>query len=343
MKKFFQSLNFIFKKIVIFITGSTILIQILLILLLTFVIAFTSTSIFAFAKDDNLQKYPSANTGDSGKSEGIAGDTVAVNNDEKKSNANALPLFELGAGFLYLNMNHYRGSDQTASYLWPLPFFIYRGENVYAKNSMVQGNIYEKGDFSLGLSMMASLRVSSAENHAREGMPTLDPTLEIGPVAEWTFWRDKNNLNTLSVSFPIRAVNAVDFFYAKYEGCFSVPFVSLSSYPQDYTLGFFSEITMAVMWGSARYHNYFYGVSEEYVRENRPKYNASAGYSGAHATWWLSKKFDPFYLYGFYRYDRLNRAVFIDSPLVKQKDYHVMGVGLIWYFYQTKAMSARRQ
>ncbi|MBF0359485.1 MAG: MipA/OmpV family protein [Oligoflexia bacterium] len=307
-------------------------------------------STFVLGKDDSLQKYASVNTYDPGKGEIIIkkeakNDAVVEkeSQDLNKSREGALPLFELGAGFLYLHMNHYRGSDQSESYLWPIPFFIYRGEKVYAKNSMVQGNFYEKGDFSLGMSMMASLRVNSAENHARAGMPTLDPTFEIGPALAWTFWRDKNNLNTLSVELPIRAVNAIDFFYAKYQGCFMVPFVSYTMYPQDYTLGFFSELTVAAMWGSEKYHNYFYGVSPDYARANRPAYNANAGYSGAHATLFLSRKVGPFYGYAFYRYDRLEGAVFQDSPLVKQKYYHFAGFGLIWYFFQTKAISNRRQ
>ncbi|MBF0312720.1 MAG: MipA/OmpV family protein [Oligoflexia bacterium] len=265
-------------------------------------------------------------------------DNIASAKDQQLAGkGSAPPLFELGIGFFALRLNHYRGSNQYANHLWPLPFFIYRGEKVHAKNSMIMGNLYEKNDFKMGISMMASLRVSSTENQARQGMPSLDPTIELGPEFEWTLLRRSGGHNTFSFVIPIREAIAVEFFRAKGVGQFTVPYLSFAARPSENTFGFFTETTLAVMFASQGYHDYFYGVPPAYARSDRPAYRGKAGYSGMHASWFLSRKLGRFYLYAFARHDRLEGAAFEDSPLVKQKHYWVTGGGIIWYFFQSTA------
>lgn len=246
-----------------------------------------------------------------------------------------LPLFELGLGVFALRLNQYRGSNQYANYFWPLPFFIYRGKNVYAENSMVTGDLYNDSRFSLGLSLMASLRVSNANNDARSGMPSLDPTVEIGPEPTWILWRPTNRVQILKMGLPIRQAMAVEFFRAKAIGQFVVPYISWAVNPTPTTLGIYSELTLALTWATAEYHQYFYNVPTQYARSDRPAYSASGGYNGAHVTWMFSRKFNPFYTYGFIRYDRLDGAAFEDSPLVKNRHYWAMGGGFIWYFFKS--------
>lgn len=253
------------------------------------------------------------------------------------------PLWELGLGLLALRMPHYRGADQGRTYLWPIPYFIYRGEVIQAQNSGISGNFIETNSVTVNLSINAALRVNSGLNHARSGMPSLDPSFEVGPALAWDFWKAADKKNFLSLNVPVRAVVAAEFFRIDPIGYFSVPYVAFTSLPQDLTLGLFSEFTLAVMFGSKRYHDYYYGVAPEYVRDDREVYYASPGYSGSHATWYLSKKYKRFHAYGFIRYDYLKGAAFEKSPLVKDLNYVAFGGGLVWYFFQSSEISKRKR
>jgi len=47
-----------------------------------------------------------------------------------ESSAAQFPLWEAGLGATVLRFSDYRGSDEFRSYLFPLPYFIYRGERI---------------------------------------------------------------------------------------------------------------------------------------------------------------------------------------------------------------------
>jgi hypothetical protein len=180
--------------------------------------------------------------------------------------------------------------------------------------------------------------VSSAENKARSGMPSLDPTIEIGPEFTWTLWKGNNGLNTINFEIPIRQGIAVEFFRAKGIGQFTVPYLAYAVRPSEQSFGFFGEATIAAMFATQQYHDYFYGVGEKYATPTRPAYQAKGGYSGVHASLFTSRKVGQFYAFAFIRHDRLEGTAFEDSPLVKTKHYWAMGGGLIWYFFQSKAL-----
>jgi outer membrane protein len=258
---------------------------------------------------------------------------LSAQDHKKKGRVFKVPQLEIGFGVNVMNINNYRGSDQTTRYIWPIPFFIFRTKTFEAQNTFMSGTLYTSGKLSVALSLMATLRVNSHETIARNGMPNLDPTIEIGPIANYELWRSDNAFITLSI--PLRTVTAAHFFAAKHVGFFSVPFLGLAFNPQPATLGTFQSFSIATMFGSKKYHEYFYSVAPEYATPNRPAYEPSAGYSGAHVTWFGSKKWREIYFYGFYRYDRLEGAVFEDSPLVRTKGYTIAGGGIIWYFHKS--------
>ena len=77
-------------------------------------------------------------------------------------------------------------------------------------------------------------------------------------------------------------------------------------------------------------------MTPQYAKTGRPAYNAKAGFSGNRATLTVSKRFDDIFLGLFARYDDLHGSIFIDSPLVKQKDSFMIGIALSWIFEKSE-------
>ena len=89
--------------------------------------------------------------------------------------AEALPLWEAGAGFGVLSFPDYRGSDQSRTRPIPVPYLIYRGEIFKADRDGVRGKLFDSERLELNVSAGASFPVSSSDNEARRGMADLKP------------------------------------------------------------------------------------------------------------------------------------------------------------------------
>ena len=163
-------------------------------------------------------------------------------------------------------------------------------------------------------------------------MPDLDWTLEVGPMFIWKIWKSKNGLNSLSFEAPIRQVFATDISDTKGIGIFMVPFLNFVMKARPSNFHIHSEITLAYMHATKKYHSYFYGVPRKFAKAGRPAYSAGSGNSGVHVTFLASKKFGRFTFNPFLRYDYLKKASFADSPLVRTNNYLVTGIVASYIF-----------
>ncbi|MCK4587802.1 MAG: MipA/OmpV family protein, partial [Gammaproteobacteria bacterium] len=66
-------------------------------------------------------------------------------------------------------------------------------------------------------------------------------------------------------------------------------------------------------------------VPAKYATATRPQYQPDGGYSGSRATLSLVMNSRHWFVGIFARYDKLNGAVFEDSPLVEVNDYFAAG------------------
>src|SRR4051794_27411025 len=89
--------------------------------------------------------------------------------------AQDLPLWELGAGVAYAYLPDYRGSDQYRNYLFPIPYFVYRGETQRVDRRGARTELFTGRNVSLNISASLSAPGRSEGNEARAGMPNLDP------------------------------------------------------------------------------------------------------------------------------------------------------------------------
>ncbi|MDO8595051.1 MAG: MipA/OmpV family protein, partial [Sulfuricaulis sp.] len=113
------------------------------------------------------------------------------------------PLWEAGLGIGAVTFPDYRGSDRTQTYVLPVPYFVYRGEFLKADRNGVRGRFFDSDRVELNVTMNASLPVDSKDNAARQGMPDLKPTVEIGPSLDLTLWRFGDKRAKLDLRLPL--------------------------------------------------------------------------------------------------------------------------------------------
>ncbi len=251
------------------------------------------------------------------------------------SNAELLPKWEAGAGVAVVNFPDYRGSNERQTYTLPIPYFVYRGDFLKVDDQRVRGLFFKNEYAELEVSLNGSVPVQSKNNQARQGMPDIDPTLEIGPSLNFFLYRAADNKRKIDLRLPLRAVIASDFSSAKPVGWIFQPNINIDNIiGNDWKLG----ILAGPVFSNRKLHQYFYGVDAAYATPERPAYNSQAGYAGSQFIMALSKRYPSYWVGGFIKWDTLHGAVFEDSPLVKTKQHFTGGFAISWVFGQSSEM-----
>jgi len=248
------------------------------------------------------------------------------------------PLWELGVGFATLLLPDYRGSDEYRVYPLPYPYVVYRGDFLKIDQNQISGRIFKTDRVLLDVSIYGYVPVESKHNNARQGMPDLDPTFEIGPSLKISLLESKEDKYLLNITMPVRAVFSTDFSSVSYEGWLISPRINFEKNDIIPETGLNLGISAGPMFADKGYHEYFYTVDHAYATATRPAYYAGGGYSGTSLTAGLSKGYKQFILNAFVSADFLQGAVFEDSPLVKRKTSFMTGISLAWIFYKSEKM-----
>lgn len=239
------------------------------------------------------------------------------------------PLWELGAGVSALSFPDYRGSDQSSLYAIPFPYLVYRGEFLKADRNGIRGTFFGSDRIELNLSVGASLPVNSDDNHARQGMPDLQPTVELGPSLDLNLWRTPDRRTRLDLRLPVRTAVTVKDGMDDIGWVFS-PRLNLDITDVAGLDGWNLGLLAGPLYGSERNHDYFYSVAPQYATADRTAFDAKGGYAGSQFLMSVSKRYPKYWLGAFARWDSLKDAVFADSPLVKSENYFAAGVGIAW-------------
>ena len=252
------------------------------------------------------------------------------------ASAEQKPLWEAGLGIGGLVFPDYRGSDEASAYPIPVPYFVYRGKFLRADSEGVRGRLFNREYAELSLSLNGTIPVSSEDNRARQGMPDLDPTFEIGPSLDIHLWKSADGDRALDLIMPLRMPITLESSPRALGWLFSprlnVDLKNIGGSQWDVGFG------AGPLFATKRYHDYFYSVAPRYATPTRPEYEASGGYSGAHAIASLSKRFPGYWVGAYIRYEALSSAAFDDSPLFKSSHYVAGGFGIAWMIGQSKQM-----
>ena len=256
-----------------------------------------------------------------------------------QSLAEELPRAELGIGVTGISLPDYRGSSEQQNYLLPLPFVVYRGENLRADRDGIRGLLFKHPRMALNVSIGGYVPVDSEDNPQREGMPDLDPTFEVGPSLNL-------HLSDLGargpqIRLPLRAVVSIGGGGTSRVGWRLHPVYELPF--EDRLAGFAVKMQFGPQFADRAYHDYFYSVADEDIRPSRPAFAASGGYSGLSLQFSATRRFSNHWWMGaFLRYDNLRGAAFEDSPLVVEDKALLFGIGFARIFYRSKSVASRQ-
>jgi outer membrane scaffolding protein for murein synthesis (MipA/OmpV family) len=247
------------------------------------------------------------------------------------------PLWEAGVGATGLYLPDYRGANQSRGYVFPLPFFAYRGEYLRVDREGIRGIFFQSDRVELDVSLFGTPPVDSSDNTARQGMPDLDATVEVGPVLVFTLARDRRiDYNyRLQLRLPFRTAIATDFAHWHNIGWVAYPHLNLDVRPEFLGGRWNVGLSAGPTYATQKFHQYFYGVAPQFATPARPAYDAPGGYSGATFFATTSRRFEKFWVGAYVRYDNLSGAVFDSSPLVKQNHAWAGGIAIAWVFAES--------
>ena len=246
------------------------------------------------------------------------------------------PLWELGIGGVLLVMPDYRGSDEYRLYPLPYPYFVYRGDIIRADEHGLSGRIFKTDRIVLDFSVYGSVPVKSSNNTAREGMPDLDPTFELGPALNIMILSSKPDQYNLNLFFPVRAVLSTNFTSVSREGWVFSPRINFEKGDIIPDTGLKLGISAGPMFADSGYHAYYYTVEPAYAKVSREAFSAGGGYSGSTLTVGLNKAYKDFVFNAFFSADFLEGAVFQNSPLVKRQTSFMGGISVSWIFLKSE-------
>jgi len=245
------------------------------------------------------------------------------------------PLWEVGVGGAFLQMPDYRGSNESRLYLLPYPYLVYRGDILKVDEHRISGQIFKTDRVLLDFSGYGAVPVESDDNAAREDMPDLDPTFELGPALRIKLWKNEDTKSKMDVSLPVRAFFSTDFSSVHHQGWVFSPRIDFTKDDLIAGTGLNLGISAGPMFADSSYHDYYYTVEHKYAKAWRPEYSAGGGYSGSTVTVGLSKQYKQFVFNAFVSADFLQGADFENSPMVKRETTIMSGFNVSWIIFQS--------
>ena len=235
------------------------------------------------------------------------------------------PLWEVGFGASVLRLPHYRGSDQARTWLLPVPFVAYRGEILKADREGARAVLLDTERVDFDISVGATAPTRSDDNDARQGMPDLAATVELGPnlnatLARGAWWK-------LQLRVPVRAALTIES-HPRTIGWLASPNLNLDTRLHDWN----ASLLAGPLFGSRGFNGYFYDVAPQFATPTRPAYQASAGFGGWRLIASTSRRLGSWWLGGFVSADTVRGAVYDDSPLVRKHGTLAFGFALLWVF-----------
>jgi outer membrane scaffolding protein for murein synthesis (MipA/OmpV family) len=243
--------------------------------------------------------------------------------------------WELGVGFTGISFPDYLGSDERNNWFLPFPYFVYRSERLEIDRDAVTGELFESPRWELDITLSGSLPVRSDDNERREGMPDLDPILEIGPVLRYELHRLPANNGRFLLELPIRAAIASDFTHIEDVGWISNPNLRFERERFGGDESWNVDASLGAVFGTERYHDYFYGVAPRFATADRPAFEAEGGFGGWRVAVGFSRRVGDLWYGGFIRYYDLRDAEFVDSPLVETEHAWAGGFAMAWIFAES--------
>jgi hypothetical protein len=166
-------------------------------------------------------------------------------------------------------------------------------------------------------------------------MPDLPATFELGPNLQWHVARGR--FWALDLRLPVRAVITIEG-PPRHAGWTAVPQLALDTRWGGWNVG----ALVGASFGDRRVHALYYEVAPEFATPARPAYRAEGGRAGWQMIGVVSRRIGELWFGAYFRADRLDDAVFVTSPLVRQRGSLAGGLAFAWVFGQSATRVAPR-
>jgi outer membrane scaffolding protein for murein synthesis (MipA/OmpV family) len=244
------------------------------------------------------------------------------------------PRWELGLGAGAISFPPWPGSSHRNEFLAPAPYVVYRGERFLADRSGLRALLFDSDTVSLRLSLQASPPPDDDEDSARKGMDGLDPVAEFGPELRWRLWQADARDLQLQLRLPLRSAWSVSSNGIDPIGYVSNPALALDLHHNGWKFG----LGAGPVFGTADYHDYFYGVAPRDATATRPAWEADTGFGGTQLVSTLTRRKGRLWAGIYLRANWLEGATFDDSPLVRSSTAVSGGVAFAWVFARSKQL-----
>lgn len=247
------------------------------------------------------------------------------------------PLWELAVGGGVISLPFYRGAESNRVLPVPFVYPVYRGDFLKIDEEGIRGLFFQSERVKLDISADGTVPGADDDVEGREGMPSLDPTFQIGPSLTVDLWEREPHAQQLILTLPLRSVFALDSSpqHIGYAASPKVSYLRDEWFADRYwRLG----MTAGIELGSGKLHDYFYGVDPVFETPDRPAFDADSGYAGTRFTLSAQGRTRSNWIGAFIRYDNVSGAAFDDSPLVRQTGNFSAGIVVGWFIARSKTM-----
>jgi len=248
-----------------------------------------------------------------------------------------LSLLEIGVGAITIDIPDYPGSGHNTTHTIPFPAAIYRGDLLRAdEEGGVRTRFFHGPRMELNMSVGGQLPSNSEENPDRTGMPDLHTIIELGPGLIFHFIPPSRDAKRkLSLNVPLRYAISSDLKRFDGRGFIFNPVIYYIE--EQFLLKHLTLFTsFDTRFATRRLHDYFYSVTPQFATSHRPHYQAKGGYLGSSLSLGLTYSFKRRLnvIFGLY-HSNYQGSPNLDSPLFAKKETTSIGIGLIWWFYQS--------
>jgi outer membrane protein len=198
----------------------------------------------------------------------------------------------------------------------------------------VSGMLFTSERVKLDMGLSGSAPAASKGLKAREGMPDLAASVEVGPQLDVVL--SEGNGHRFEFILPVRRAVAVDRSGLRGIGWVTNPTLNLVVKNVGPGGGWEVGISGGPLWADAGLHDYYYGVSPDLAMADRPAYQAHGGYSGSVLTLSATKRFPRFWTGMFVRANLLQGVAFGGSPLLKERVGWLAGLVISWVPLQSR-------
>jgi len=235
-------------------------------------------------------------------------------------------IWQFGVGLGAYSIPDYPGAKHINRVITPIPYISYHGPYLHIRNGRISTLLFNSENIDIDISADGTPPVKSDKNNLRQGMPDLDPVLEIGPALTYKL-RESDN-SKLSFDVSLRYGVATDLSHTQGIGWVSNPRIK---YQLKYQQWYF-RTGLGPIYADSEHNSYYYGVPDVLSTANRPAYTAPSGYSGFLWSFGLQRKVKQLKYDAYIRLINLEGGKVAESPLIEAHQSALAGLAVTWLF-----------